>query len=88
MKEYEIWIEGYAATGERAYASLIGKAIGDSFYEACENFRYLEDITRPSDGKIIVHKGEPLKLDKNRRFPSIWACQLFDNELDAKRSFG
>lgn len=88
MKEYEIWIEGYAATGERSNASFIGKAIGDSFHEACENFRYPKDITRPSDGNIIVHKGEPLKLDHSRSYPSIWACQLFDNEADARASFG
>lgn len=85
MNEYEIWIEGYAATGERSCASFIGRANGDSFYEACENFRYPENITRPSDGEIIVHKGEPLKLDKNRRYPSIWGCQLFDNEMDARK---
>ena len=26
------------------------------------------------------------KLDKNRL--SIWGCRLFDNELDARKSFG
>jgi len=31
MKEYEIWVEGYAATGERGTASMIGKSFGDSF---------------------------------------------------------
>lgn len=87
MKEWEIWIEGYAATGESAKASCIGISMGNSFMEACENFRYPQDIKR-WDGDIIVHKGESLKLDLNRTHPSIWACRLFDNEFDAKKSFG
>lgn len=34
-KEWEVWSEGYAATGERANASLHGKAIAKTFEEAC-----------------------------------------------------
>lgn len=80
MKEFEIWSEGYAATGERGTAYFHGKAKGETFEEACKNFR-------DSDG-------EPLGLDLNEdgslRYdrPSIWACRLFDNEADARKSFG
>lgn len=74
MKEFEIWSEGYAATGESNGAYFHGKAAGETFEEACKNFRYPD--------------GRPLSLDKNRDYPSIWACQLFDNEVDARRSFG
>ncbi len=111
MKEYEIWIEGYAATGEHSTASLIGRASGETFDEACINFRQPDDIIRAFDKEIIVKKGAPLELDKNqdgslRRGSyrgylepgvdrmtrqgnySIWACQLFDNEADARVSFG
>jgi hypothetical protein len=87
-KEFEIWIEGYAATGEYSHASYIGKSSGHSFEDACRNFRYPEDIIREYDGMIIVHKGESLKLDENRSHPCIWACRLFDNETDARESFG
>jgi hypothetical protein len=115
MPEYEIWIEGYAATGERSGASLIGKATGENFDEACINFRYPNDIINEyafkEENKIIVHKGDALKLDKEsngdyRRgsfrgeLPvgierinakgnySIWACQLFPTEQEARKSFG
>lgn len=48
------------------------------------------------EDSIVVKKGTPLKLDKNsdgtlRLFnghPMIWACRLFDNEADARKSFG
>lgn len=35
MTEYEIWAEGYAATGEHGTARLLGKAIAVDFKSAC-----------------------------------------------------
>jgi hypothetical protein len=90
MKEFEIWSEGYAATGERAGAHFHGKAMGETFEDACKNFREPNDI-KDWEGKVIVPKGSPLNLDKNRDGSvklSIWACRLFDNETDARKSFG
>jgi hypothetical protein len=75
MKNYSIWIEGYAVTGEHSPAQFIGVAGGETFEDACKNFRY-EDT------------GEPLSLDENRDYPAIWACRLFDNEADARKGFG
>jgi len=97
-KEFEIWVEGYAATGERGYASYIGKATGETFEEACRNFEYPHNILRvwplPGEDPILIHAGEKLNLDLKQDGsicydrPSIWACRLFDNETDAKKSFG
>lgn len=110
MKEWEIWIEGYSATGEHSPASFIGKALGETFDEACENFTYPEDLIREWDGLVMKHKGDKLNLDKDKdglrrgsfrgKLPagldrinakgnySIWACQLFPTELEARASFG
>lgn len=96
MKTYEIWMEGYAATGEHGTARFIGTAEGTNFEDACRNFRQPEDIYGPTLNKaklaieqvIIVHKGEPLKLDEYDTGPSIWGCRLFDNEADARKSYG
>lgn len=118
MKEFEIWSEGYAATGEHSVAHFQGKSKGNNFDEACINFREPNDIYGYNgvggEKEIVVKKGTPLKLDKNsdgtyRRgsyrgdLPpgierteaikkggnySIWGCQLFDNEKDARKSFG
>lgn len=88
MKEYEIWIEGYAATGEHSPASFIGKSKGDNFEDACKNFEYPENIMSFLGDEIIIHKGDKLKLDTHYPYPSIWACILYDNETDARKSFG
>lgn len=80
--EYQIWMEGYAATGERSDAQYIGKSQGETFEEAVLNYRDQE--------------GNPIKIDRNqdgtpRIFGGhlcIWACRLFDNEEDARKSFG
>jgi hypothetical protein len=98
MKEFEIWSEGYAATGEHSPAYYHGKAFGETFEDACRNFRQPEDIPRqwcmPNEDPILIKKGTPLNLDLKEdgsfRYPhpSIWACRLFDNEADARKSFG
>lgn len=36
MKEYEVWMEGYVATGERGKHRLVGKYEAESFPEACK----------------------------------------------------
>lgn len=85
---FEIWMEGYEATGESGPAQLIGRYHGITFEEACKNFTEPANIIRQSDYKIIAKKGEKLKLDENRDYPAIWACRLYDNEIDARKSFG
>lgn len=64
MKEWEIWSEGYAATLENATAHFHGKAFGNTFDEACDNFRQPEDILN-WEGEVIIKKGTPLAIDKN-----------------------
>lgn len=94
VKTWEIWSEGYAATGEQQPAHFYGTAEGETFEEACENFRQPEDLVRSWDGFIMVHKGDPLNLDRNENggfrygYPSIWACRLYDNETDARKRYG
>lgn len=36
MKNYEVWTEGYIATGQRGYAQYHGCAEAESFEEACK----------------------------------------------------
>lgn len=86
--EFEIWMAGYAATGNYSRAQFIGKSEGIDFLDACSNFRYPENITRPYDGKILIHKGEKLGFDTHYGYPTIWACRLHDNEIDARENFG
>lgn len=94
MKTFEIWMEGYAATGESSPAHKIGEAEGETFEEACQNFRHPKTIISEFTGEVIITKGDPIGLDLNgegvQRYerPSIWACRLYDNEQDARKHFG
>lgn len=95
-REFEIWSEGYAATGERSGAIYFGKSIGKTFEDACLNFEFKEDKWSDWGGVKIHSKGDKLPLDKNEDGsldlfggkPSSWACRYFDNETDARKSFG
>lgn len=71
--EYEVWIEGYAATGDRANARFLGKFSGPDFKSACiEAMKAL--------------KWDMGYYDEERN--SFWACRFYDNEREARASFG
>jgi hypothetical protein len=73
VKKYEVWMEGYSATGDRGYASLLGVFEAPTFKEAC-------------DIAIATTMSEQQYYDRERG--TYWACRLFDNEADARRAFG
>lgn len=91
MKEYEIWREGYDATCEHQSHDYYGKAKGNTFIDACLNFRYNESIFN-YNGDAIIKKGDPINFDREKDgslrlfggLPCIWACRFFDNEKDAE----
>lgn len=81
MPIYQIWKEGYIATGESEDATFLGVMNARSFNEAC----------------ILLAKEKGFKLDKEPNGDyrlsraghyKVWACELFDNEKDAKAYFG
>lgn len=73
MKDFEIWVEGYAATGEHAPASFEGIYAGNSFKEACV--------------EMMLDKSWDLRYyDKERN--TYWGCRFFDNEAEARQTFG
>ena len=73
MKVFEIWAEGYAVNEGRASASLLGVASGETFEEACNNFA--------KENKDFEAYFNPISL-------TYWGCSLYDNEWDARKSFG
>ena len=78
MISYEVWIEGFQITGQSAKAErLLHKNItlweASTFQEACE--------------KACIAKDWDMKYyDKNKN--TYWACNFYDNEKDARKSFG
>jgi len=73
MKRFEIWSEGYAATGQSSGAIQIGIAGGHTFQEACKNW-----------ARVYCTSPECYNPDRN----AYWGCKLFDNEAEARRRFG
>ena len=87
MKKFEIWTEGFAATGQSQGASKIGEGLGDNFDEAVEDYM----SKNPEHGIKVNGRDRYVSEEayKNRRSNwNIWACSLFDNEADARKSFG
>jgi hypothetical protein len=74
MQTYQIWIEGYRATGEEGNAQFLGAFSGDDFQDACiKAMKALKwDINTYYD------------YERN----TFWGCRLYDNEVDARRYFG
>lgn len=79
---YDIWMEGFAfSMDERAGASFVESIEADSFQEACDKCK-LNKIIGDEDPS---YKGKNL-YDSAQR--SYWGMRLFDNEADARKSFG
>ena len=93
LREYDIWSEGFAATGERSGAILLSEGYPEiyahSFDEAVEKL-----VKMWKGDKKLFQKSTPSRYMspeayENRRSNwSFWACNLFDNEQDARVSFG
>lgn len=74
-KLWRVWSEGYSATVDHAPAQLMGEVFADDFLAGCR--------IMASAGKW----GSLYREDKEGR-AYYWGCRLFDNEADARRSFG
>ena len=74
----EIWMEGYIATGESNKAMKIWEGQADSFDDAIIKYEQEENVT------VDRYTGDQAKRSKY----GIWACRLFDNESQARQSFG
>lgn len=87
MKKFEIWAEGYAATGEHQVASKIGEGFGETFDDAVRDYM----SKNPNHG---IKENTMNRYVSNESYQSrrsnwhIWACELFDNETDARKAFG
>lgn len=84
---YKIWVEGWqghVAQGEHGTAQFIGKVEADSFADALMKVRYHKNFHyAPLRGTLLSEKNT-FSLERL----SDWGCRLFDNEQDARVSFG
>jgi hypothetical protein len=73
MPFFEVWTEGYVATGEHGTAKFWGSW-------------WAEDLRGAADQ---VFSDDPdLGRHYNRERLQVWACRIFDNEADARKSYG
>jgi hypothetical protein len=71
-RTFEIWAEGYSATGDSGRAHKVGEAMGRTFREAVLAW-------------FSAHP-DPVNFDPNGlRF---WSCRLFPAEAEARQAFG
>jgi len=77
---YDIWMEGCMTMDGGSYASFVETIEADSFQEACDRCKLNRVIDDDS-----CYNGHNL-YDSERR--SYWGCRLFDNEAQARESFG
>lgn len=75
MKRINLWVEGYAATGNQSSAMFCGTYIAKDIQEAI--YKYKQTVTDPYSRRCF-------NLDNN----TFWGCRFFDNEKDARKSFG
>ncbi len=69
---YDVWSEGYSATGQYSRATYHGEWTGRSFEDACARWAAQTENPECYDAE----------------YNTYWACKLFDNEDMARRSYG
>ena len=75
LNTYEVWTEGYVVTGGSSGAVFHGAWKGVDFKDAVKN--YAESVEDP-------YARSTIDLDRM----TFWGCKFFDNEADARKSFG
>lgn len=82
MNKYDIWVEGYLATGMEGIPTkaqkLASNIEANSFIEAVNKWYNSE-----SDA---LYKYGTLSIRDNRAF--LWGCEVFSNEVEARKRFG
>jgi hypothetical protein len=69
---FQIWREGYESTGEHGTATYFGTWLAESFDQAVKYANELRNLGAEKTGNHWI----------------VWGCRLFDNEKDARLSFG
>lgn len=74
MAKYQVWKEGFSCTGNDATAQMCGVFEGESFEEAV--LAYYNSLDREAQSYWTLQD------------LTCYGCRFFDNEADARKSFG
>lgn len=88
MPKFDIWSEGFSITGIDGKAQMFAEGVeAETFEKACDLwFNTLGNVT--PDYYKPAHEGSDVYGKVIHYRPSFWGCSLYDNEEDARRSFG
>lgn len=90
LKEYEVWMEGYAANEESASASLVGKVKARNFAQAChmlmckKHLKFMEKENEPTYSSYST----PSRWDYDPYRLTYWGCKMYWSEKLARKGFG
>ncbi len=73
--KYDVWTEGYRCSGNSETAQHHGAFEANSFVDAVKAFR---DTVKDDHSRSCIDI-------ENMNY---WGCRFFDNENDARKSFG
>ena len=73
MKEYQIWSEGFRVMEGSSGAILHGHAKGVDLNDACKN---------------LAKKDKEFAKNFSADRMAWWGCKIYDNETDARKTFG
>ena len=90
LKLYEVWSEGYAATGESGGAILMGKAHARNFSQACHTVMCMNFLENGMKINKPTYKGyvDAGRWDYDPSRLTYWGCLLYWSEELAKKTFG
>lgn len=80
--KFDIWTEGYLATGMEGIPAraqkLASNVEADNFIDAVKKWYKSEPNASSRFGDLCIRD--------NKAY--IWGCRIFDNETDARKSYG
>ncbi len=88
LYEFDVWEEGFAATGQRGEARFLGKLKGRNFQDACMRYFLKRELEFREEADKSGDWIDTERWDYNPYRNTYWGCNLYDNEIDARKSFG
>ncbi len=90
LKEYEVWMEGFAISGQHSGAQLQGRVKARSFAQACHIVMCIQLLRQVDEENSPDNKeySTPGRWDYNPSGLTYWGCSLYWSEELARKSFG
>lgn len=90
LKEYKVWMEGYAATGDQSRAVFLGKTLARNFAQACDIIMCKDRLkwAEKTNNSNYKEYCPTSTWDYNPDKLSFWNRRLFWSKELAEKTFG